>query len=307
MPTPGFTNFLRYFKEAAYGTDNTGMASPVEETDFSWQRLHTSNAFSMRPVPQFFDIRAADGSNRRMQTGATRIALAGTHSTLFYPTKAAFLLNAAMNITGSPLNLPSYDLDHFDGIRTRRYTGAMVRQLTFRGDAIQQYYTLGVDWVAQKNVASDPTVAAPTSASFPTASQIPYTHVDTKGFVKVNNLVRVKYSSVELTIENILGMTWDEDTYITSLFWAGRNVTYTLKSQYLAVTDRNNYEAVTPHITNQIKWVKGANSVTLDLKSSNFVVAVNDDLPLDNAEYQTLTINSNYDSTASTDLGFTIV
>jgi hypothetical protein len=183
----------------------------------------------------------------------------------------------------------------------------MIKRLVIRGDAQSQIYTLAFDLVAQKNIASDPTVSAPASTSFVAAGSNPYTHVDTAGVIKINNVVEVNYSSLEITIDNTIGQTWDEQAYVTSSFYAGRDVTFTVRSQYTAVTHRNLYEAVTKLITNQVKWVKGASSVTFDLKSSNFITTCNEDLPLDNASYQTLTVASDYDQAAATDAAFTVV
>jgi hypothetical protein len=302
----GALQWLKITKEATFGVYNPGGAL-VEGTDFIWIRLKDGNAFQPRRKPDYWTINAADSFNEPVQTGTGFHSLGGTLQTLLYPTRAGFLLDAGLKRTSN--DLTSYSLEFFDTVRTHRHLGCKVKATTLETTAAEQVGKLTLDWVGRQDVDSPPSLAAPASTNFP--SEIPYTHQDTAGAVTINNAVRTAYSSFKLTVENVIAATRNELPYASSLYYAGRKVSYMLKNEYLSTADRAALNAATPLITNSIMFYKGpigtpTKSVTLTLQSSNFVTDLGDDLPLDGAAYQDVTILSLYDRTAASSLTYAV-
>lgn len=291
----GAQQWLRCTKEVTYGVTP---ASPAGGTVI-WFRLPGDDAFTMRPVPQRRVIRSADGGNRRRQQVSARVVVAGAMSTLWYPTQSAYLLNAALTLTSNDLS--SYTLDYFDTQQVFRIPGCKVQSLTLPGDAQGDYIPATVAWVGQKRDTT--TLAAPADTVFP--SEVPYEHYESKGLLSIGSTVS-KYSSLGVTINNILAPTWDEDRFITALYYAGRDVNLSLRLQYLSAAMRTNFEAQSA-LTISAAWARAAGlTTTFNLNTINYIADLGDDLPLGDAAYQTLNIESFYDQTAGTDVAFTV-
>jgi hypothetical protein len=299
----GAQQWLRVCKEATYGVVLPALdaGTAVEGTDYWWIRLGQGNAFTPRRVPVPWSIRSAEGGNRVVQTGSSFYTIGGSLSTFFYPSRAQLWLAALLTLTAN--DLASYTFDYFDTVRTRRLLGMKAAAGTLSCESQSQITGLQVDLVGQQqDLAAPATFAAPALTNFP--SEAPYVHQDTAGLVLINNVVRTKYSSLKVMIKNKLAATKDELPYLSGLFHAGRDVAWELKCQDTAATDRAAMEGVSVRITNQVKWNNGTNTATLDLKSSNYIRTVADDLPLDDAAYQTLGIDSIVDRAATTDVSF---
>lgn len=292
----GAQQWLRCTKEVTYGVTP---GSPAGGT-VQWFRLPGGNAFTMRPVPQRRVIRSADGGNRRRQQVSARTVVSGAMSTLFYPTQAQYLLDAALTLTSNDLN--SYTLDYFDTQQVFRFTGCKVQSLALPGDAQGDYLPASVAWVGQKRDTT--TLDQPADTVFP--SEVPYEHYESKGLLSIGSTI-TKYSSLGVTISNTLAPTWDEDRWITALYYAGRDVNLSLRLQYLSAAMRTNFEAQSK-LTISAAWARAAGlTTTLDLKTVNYIADLGDDLPLDNAAYQTIGVECFYDQTATTDVAFTVV
>ena len=289
--------WLAMTPEASYGVYDPD-ATPL------WIRLHESNACTLRPRPLAGTIRSADGGNRRRQRIATRQAVTGRLRTLFYPSQAAALLGWAAGLADA--NLPSYTIDHWDSVRARRYLGCMVKGLTIRCAAGRDdgVASLEFDVVGQQPAPVDPTLPEPAPAALPAES--PYTHQQTAGLLTLGG-ARSRYKSLQVAIRNYLIPTWDESPWITALYWGGRDVDLTVALQYLSAADRASFEAQAP-LACQVAWSQAGSSpsVTLDFQGSNYLGDLVDDLPLDGAGYQTLTLQAFFDSTAATDLTLTV-
>lgn len=291
----GALQWLRATKESVYGTfDGDAVAG-----DVCWFRLVGANAFNMRSVPQRRTIRSADGGNRRRQQVSARKVVAGRLNTLFYPSQAKFVLDAALALTAH--DLPSYTLDYFDSVQVHRFTGCKVGSLALAGSADADHLTAGIDWTGQKRDAT--TLAQPLDSAFP--SEVPYVHVESKGLLSIGG-VSTKYSQINVTVSNTLAPTWDEDEWITALYYAGRNVDLTTRLQYVAATMRTAFEAQTSLAVSTAWQRAGGLKTTLDLKGLNFAAGLDDDLPLDGATYQTLRLESYYDQSAATDCSYSV-
>jgi hypothetical protein len=292
----GAIQWLRLVKEASYGVRNP---SPDPVSDILFLRLHQSNAFSgMRKTPQRQIIRTADAGNRRRQVVAARSVYAGSLATLLYPTQAPFLLDLAATLSGN--DLTSFSVDYFDSVRIQSYVGCKIKKLSIPSTATTDYVPLMLDLVGQKLDPGFVTFPQPADTVFPT--EVPYEHVETAGNVTVGSLLTL-YSSLNLTIDNVLAGTWDELPYISRLYYCGRDVDFSFRAQYLTTDFRAALEAQTP-LACSLGWVRTSpsHSAIFDLKATNYEASVADDIPLDNATYQTVSVQSFFDSTALTDL-----
>ncbi len=292
----GANSWLRCTKEETFGVYDTTPAAG----DVAWFRLIGGNAFSMRPVPQQVIIRSADGGNRRRQIVAARKVVAGNLSTAFYPTQASFLLNAALTLTSN--DLASYTLDFWDTVQVYRNLGCKVGSLGITSTAMQDYLAVNVGWVAQKKDTT--TLAQPADTVFP--AEVPYEHVESKGHLSIEAATQVKYSSLSLSVKNVLGPTWDEDEWITNLYYCGRDVDFSYKIQYTSTTMRDSFLITNP-LTITAAWARaGGLTTTIDMKTNSYISGLTDDLPLDNAAYQSMTLASFFDPAASADVSFTV-
>ncbi|WP_165231354.1 phage tail tube protein [Aquisphaera insulae] len=291
----GAQQWVRCTKEATYGTFNASATTP----DIAWFRIVGDDAMTVRAVPQRQVIRSADGGNRRRQVVANRKVVSGGLATLFYPSQASYLLAAATTLTSNDLN--SYTLDYFDSTQVQRFLGCKVQRLAVAGTAQQDYLTAALQWVGQSK--STATLAQPADSVFPTEN--PYAHYESKGLLSIGGTA-TKYSSLSVTVSNTLAPTWDEDQWITALYYAGRDVDASVRLQYVSATLRGNLETQAP-LTVSAAWARsGGLTTTIDLKTKNYVASVDDNLPLGDATYQTIGIQAFYDSSASTDLAFTV-
>lgn len=291
----GAMQWLRATKEAVYGEYN---ASAVAG-DVCWFRLVGPTAFAMRAVPQRRTIRSADGGNRRRQQVSARKVVAGRLNTLFYPTQAKYILDAALGLASN--DLPSYTLDYFDSVQVQRFTGCKVGALALDGSADADHLTAGIDWTGQKRDTT--TLAQPANTVFP--AEVPYEHVESKGLLTIGGVV-AKYSQLNVAVANTLAPTWDEDQWITNLYYAGRDVNVTTRIQYVAATMRTAFESQSA-LAVSAAWARASGlTTTIDLKGLNYPADLQDELPLDGATYQTLTLESYFDQGASTDCSYSV-
>lgn len=283
----GAQTWLKITKEASYAV------RPVSAPESVWVRLHADDAFTMRPSPMRQIIRSADAGNRRRQVVSARTEYAGKLSTILYPSQAAFLLGAACNLVSN--DLASYSLDFFDSVRVQGYLGAKVKGLSLSSKADQDYLTLSIDWIAQKLDDSLAALPQPDDASFP--DERPYEHYESAGNLTLGGTALTKFRGVDLAVNNVLVPTWDEQRFISGLYYCGRDVDASLDLQYVSTSFRAALEAQTP-LALVLKWLRPgtpAKSVTVDLKSRDYVASVADRLPLAGVGYQTVAVQTFYD------------
>jgi hypothetical protein len=292
----GAQQWVRITKEATYGTFDASALT----ADINWYRLTGNNPFTMRVTPQRQTIRSADGGNRRRQVVATRKVVAGNLSTQFYPSQAAKLLAAGMTLTSNDLS--SYTIDYWDTVQEQRFLGCKVQSLAATGTATGDHIPMTIGWLGQSK-GTPVTLTQPADTVFPT--DLPYLHFESKGLLSIGGTI-TKYSSLGFDLKNHLDGTWDEDQYITSCLYCGRDLDLTVKLQYISSTLRAALEAQTA-LTITSAWARsGGVTSTLDLKTKSYVATVSDDLALDKAGYQTIKIEAFYDAAAGTDFAFTV-
>jgi Phage tail tube protein len=287
---------IRITKESTYGVYDSGALT----ANIIWYRLASSNAFTMRAVPQRKIIRSADGGNRRRQVVATRKVCVGNLTTLFYPTQAAKMFDAAITLTSN--QLASYTIDFWDSVAEHRFLGCMVSSLSCQGSAEGDYIPMTVGFVAQKQ-DTPVTLTAPADTVFPT--ETPYTHHESMGLLSIGGTV-TKYKSLGFSLKNILSATWDEDQWITACYYSGRDLDLSVNLQYVSSTLRTALEAQSA-LTITSAWTRTAGlTTTLDLKTKSYVASVGDDIPLGGAAYQQIGIEAFYDQGSTTDFSYTV-
>ncbi len=292
----GANSWVRATKEATYGTFDTGAAGG----DIHWFRLIGGNSFTMREVPQQVIIRSADGGNRRRQVVAARKVIAGSMSTAWYPTQSAFLLGAAMTLVSN--DLPSYTYDFWDTVQVHRFPGVKIGSLSIASTAMQDYCAVSVGLVGQSRGTT--TLAQPADSIFP--SEVPYEHVESKSHLTIGGSTITKYSSLSISLKNVLAPTWDEDQFITNLYYCGRDFDLAFRTQYVSAANRAAFEATTP-LTITAAWARaGGLTSSFDLHTNSYMADFSDDIPLDNAAYQGMTLKAFFDGSASSDVSFTV-
>lgn len=374
----GANQFLVLYPETTWGVFPTS-PTPI------YPRLTDSNPFTLRPVPMRHDIRSMDGFNRRRQNISQRETCAGKLSTPLYPSQASALLGWATTLTSN--NLGSMSIDHFDGVRVRRYLGAMVKDWTINMASAtnEGIATLELGLLAQTRAEVDPATTAPAPTVYPpenpynffssaggvtlgatgavvgvtlTSDGVGYTSAPTvtiagtagsgataiaeideiqgivtrvviltsgsgytaptitftgggattqaAGTVQLAQGIRTKYKTLSIKGDNKLASTWDELPYISSCYYSGRDIDLTLALQYLSIIDRNTLESQA-NLTASVNLAAGAHSCSFNFNSMNYVATVDDDLPIEQASYQTLHLESFYDQVAGSDLTLTVV
>jgi len=292
----GAQQWVRLTKEATFGTFDASATAP----NINWLRLPGNNACTIRATPQRQIIRSADGGNRKRQVVANRKVVAGNISTLFYPTQAAKMFEAAMTLTSNAL--PSYTVDYWDTVSEHRFLGCTVQSLAATGTATQDYLPMTIGFMGQKQ-DTPVTLTEPATTVFP--AETPYQHYESKGLLSIGGVI-TKYSSLGFSLKNVLDGTWDEDQWVTAIVYCGRDMELDVKLQYISSTLRAALEAQTA-LTITSAWARTAGlTTTIDLKTKSYVASVADDLPLNNAGYQTVKIEAFYDQAATTDFAFTV-
>jgi hypothetical protein len=288
----GSLQWLRLTKETTYGSYDS--AGAIE-----WVRLVGNNPFTVRAVPQRQIIRTADGGNRRVNVCANRKVVSGNLNTAFYPTQASFFLNAALGLTAN--DLPSYTLDYWDTVQVHRMLGSKVGTMTIAGTATGDYLPLTMSWECQSK--STVVLAQPASTVFP--SENPYQHVESKGHISIGTAM-TKYSAFSISIKNTLDGTWDEDQWITALYYCGRDIDLSIRLQYLTTTMRDELMAQTP-LAVTAAWSRASGvTASFDMKTANYVADVADEIPINAATYETVGIQAFMDIAAGTDATFNV-
>lgn len=297
----GASQWLRATLESTYGTYNSGASSG----NIWWIRLHGNNAFTLRSDVSKTRkvIRSADGGNRRRQVVNARTVYGGKLVTPAYPSQMGFFLGWATTLTNNLL--PSYTLDYWDGVRARRYLGVCIDQLQLSGDDSSDFYTLSLSLTGQTTGSPDPTLAQPADSVFPT--EIPWQHIETRGLITVGGTAVTLYKSFSFTVQNTLRGKFNENPYISDLYYCGRDIDYHVVPEYQTSNWRSYYESQQA-LTIAAGFNRGSPSHALSLtfNTDNYLAELPpEDLPLDDASYTELGFQAFYDQTAGSDFSFT--
>lgn len=258
-------------------------------------RLTRDNAFTGIPEPMRYVIRDAGSSNRAAQTGYGQVGTKCSLVTPWYFSQSAALITSAIATGSGPLLLPSVTIDHMtmmeDGSNTKiytRYLGCYIRRLaiSMNNTAASIYAMLNIDFdflaVANITVTDFPNQAL---ASYNT--DLPVIFTMSAGGVTIHAAARTSYKAFNLTIENILDVIYDESAYPQAIKWCGSNASWGADFRFKALTDRNDFQAVTA-IATKLVVGDGTNVGTFDLQGKNYFTGVGDQLSLNGAHYQSL-------------------
>lgn len=287
--------YLRLTTESTWGTYNSGGNTVIVQID-------QNNAFTMRAKPVRWTVRSAGSFNRRVQTGSSKTGVAGNLNMLLYGSQAAYLM--PWIVANSSNVLGSMTADHVvimdDAGNTaveRRYTGVMVQQAQITANEQDQLMRLQLDLIAQQPGAV--TLADPAVTTYP--SDPPYTFEMASGSFTLATS-RTEFENFQLTIKNYLDARFFESQYLTMCKYCGRDVHWQSKLKYKITTDRTDLEAVTAVTANITFTVPSpsTHSIEWNFNTQNFFDSVEDDLALDKVHLQNLSLQSYFDTTAST-------
>jgi hypothetical protein len=287
---------MSIYQESVYGSFNSGGS-------IAYPRLVGGNAFTMRKGPQRQVIRSADAGNRRVQVVSARKVYAGTLNMALYPSQAAYWLTALTGLAGNAL--PSYSIQYWDSVQAWRFVGCIAQSGKITSSATADEVMLSINWIAQQRDNTFTTFAQPAASNYPT--EVPYEHYESASNFTLGGSAITKYKTLEVNINNILQGTWDEQQYITSLLYCGRDLDLSFGPQYLATTYRTDFESQTA-LTFSVNWTRSspAHSLTLNCETNSYMSTIDDDLPLDGPGYQTIGVQVFYDPTNSTDFVATV-
>lgn len=295
--------------EATPGTFQAA-ADPEEITLIPLDR---DNAFPGRPTPIFWGpIRAAHSSNRPIQDGSAQIATKGSLSMFLRPSQGIILLPWACSISGTPLDLGSITLDHITRLAPptntliyQRHLGCKCNKFTLsannngQGVLVQTMYDY--DFLNTATITSSD-FAVPALDDY--VDDLPMTFPMLAGNVTIGSS-RTNFSSLSLTVENLIDPLYDEGTKPNHLYWGGRNVSLTVRIRHKTAADRTAFNAVT-HQAVSFALNDGTNTFTFSLHGDCIIRDVKDDLPLRGVGSQDITVSALVDTSAGSDFDLTI-
>jgi hypothetical protein len=227
--------------------------------------------------------------------------------------------------------MPSYTLFYWDGTQFWQFNGACVQSATITAAAQQDYASISVNWVAQQRAMTNgaganggylgATPAWPAATSYSPFN--PYLFIETAGqcFLKgyltgpAQTIYLTNYRQMSFSLNNVLQGTWDEQPYISSLLYCGRDMDFSIGPQYIGQlfptsvssatippqTLRQDFENQTP-VTFQLEFNHvgpPAHTFTINAETNSYISNIQDDIPLDNASYQNCTVQAFIDSTTA--------
>jgi hypothetical protein len=296
--------YLVLTSETVYGVYNgSGTVTVID--------LRSENAFTPRTTPNIWSERSAGGSNRMVQQGTEQAGIAGKLTTRFFPSQGKVIMPYILGITGSPYNLPSFTADHAivldDGSATikTRYLGGMVKGCSLKSVNTGTAPLVGLDLDLVFQMPTTTTFTEPTWATTPALpTDDPFAFQDTKAGIVIATVTRVNYMSFNLNITNILRTPFDENKYISSARWSGRDVSFDINFRYLSNADRVIYENQTVQAV-AVAFFDGTNTGTFSCNGANFIKNCNDSLPWgDPGFYQQLTYDNLVDTTVPMDISY---
>lgn len=317
--------FLWVIKESAYLTQK---GTPTAGTDSIYIRLDGANRFTLRPMPTQRAVAFGGGFAVQGYTVSDKMAVGvGQLAVTLCYSQAKLLLDWACTrinagqttpwtTTEPPGDLASCTVYHGvmrdDGtIRRRRYKGVKVHNWRLASSADSGLTTLTMGVLAAKmdsnavDSSSDPDATAfpaPADTAFPTD---PLLFVETNGGISVGGSTVLYCQGIDLNVTNAMATrTWN-NRFVQVDRIRGRKSTLTAQVLYTASPSwRALYEALTTRAAS-FAWTNGVNTVTLDYKSNNIISGVEDQLQPGDLYDQAVTLESQYDTSAGTDLAFT--
>lgn len=301
---------VRITQEAVFNTFNTGAAAGLKADIF----LPSADACTVQKTPMFTPIRDAGVGNRLIRRLPGRYTVGGSLNTYLFPSQALLLTNLATEFVGSTpcLDIPSFTLDQVmlldDNCLAiyQRTTGCKIAKLDLSADQSDSGYRMMAKMDIMGSIYNDTITVTdfptPVFSAYPADN--PFAFSDLAGNLTIDS-VRTNFQSFNLSIANVLKGFPDENLYMSSIGWKGRDVTMSTKLKYKAATDRQSWNTGALHAISA-EFNNGTHTVTFDLKSSNSFTAVSDSRPLDDYYTQTISAEAMVDPSALTDLAITV-
>jgi hypothetical protein len=293
----------RYLAIYAESTPGTFPGSPTAIPI----RLIGDNAYDIRPIPQFHEMRSHETANRIYAMESTRYVLKGKLSTYLYPEQFETLLEWA-TVLDANYELASYAAQYFDGVDYYQTLGVYVEKLVLSMGAEQDegLVKADLDLVAIKpgTAPNSGTFAQPAASTYPVTS--PYKLFDTYGqfqLVNTGSTFRSRYKTLTISIENQLSPNFDENVYVSDITWHGRKIMIDGEIRYSSAADRTLFEAKTP-VKSSVQWTKVVGATTylskIDLLTNDIITQWDRQQPLGAPSYAKIQVQSILDPASGT-------
>jgi hypothetical protein len=290
--------YCQIYKESTYGTFPPSPPSPLTI------ELSTDTAIFPRKIPFMRKIRSNRFGNRPHRNVSHRYQVQATLTTLLYPSQAQYLLDMALKLTSSELD--SYSIRFYDTVEQTQWTGFKVKRLRLESaaetDEGEVKATLEL-W-GQKRDANPAGWTTPADNLYP--GDAAWAFVETDGILVLGS-TRTLYNRFAIEVNNELDRTFDEKAYCTTCTYAGREITWEFDCQFNSASDRSAFEAQSA-LSGSIGFTRSSGTITLGFDFNDAVV-MNDwnaNLPLGKKGYQQIKLQSLVDSTATTDITYTV-
>jgi hypothetical protein len=308
--------FLRLTQEAAFGTYASGGT-------VIWPRLSSSGAFKVMQQPEFWTVMDGSGLGVQALAGTNTMALAGSLTTEITATQAPFLLgwvfqriNTAQTSPWPTAELPNdlasvtadYARTNFEAtIRRKRYLGVKSNSCSLQcsKESPKLMGTFGlVGSTPQGNAydsSSDPTsgvFAEPALTVFPSDVYL-FQHLS--GNVTIGGAARTNFDSFSLTLTNKCKAYFDEGHFANAIRMGGRSLTVQLRMRLKGTPDDwAAYEQGTATAAS-FTFNNGTHTIALDMKSKCYINPIDEESPIDEEHYASVTLVNQLDAAAGTD------
>jgi hypothetical protein len=211
-----------------------------------------------------------------------------------------------INVAGTPIDVPSFTIDHAiqmeDGAGTKvmhRYLGCKATQWQFTAAADTQLLRLALNFTGK-------TAVPITSTDFPDpapgacATDAPFVLENASTFTLGSGGARTEFDRFQATGVHVMDPTYFNSQTITRLGVKSRNVDGSVVFPYIVTADRADLEAVSPHPAS-CTFTLGTHSLAFNFESANYITAVGDQLDYNRVFLQGITFADFFDSSAGTD------
>lgn len=300
---------LRITPETTYGVYNAAGAHTIVD-------LNSDDAFTMRPVPNFWEIPSAGSDNLVVKTGTATTDIDGTLQMLGRPAQSALLASMIAGVTGTNCKkLPSSTFDHGIFIEDGSCTPVLRRYLGVIADGsfslnISSPQSVLMLWNLKLMAA---TPAAITLTDFPVPAfsaydyaENPFQLQDSTGSILYDGVdISAYVESLSFSSGNILKAFRGSQKYRTRIGYFGRRPTTTMSMLYYSNQFRVNFEANTPKPLDITFTDAAGDTLELNFGNTNFLRQVGDNLHLGDFHRETIQLMNTLDPATGTDMAIT--
>jgi hypothetical protein len=304
---------LRLTEEVTYGTYVT---SPAAGKQFNLY-LPEGDAFSVRTVPEYWEIRDSGQGNRLVKKQVGRKPVSGSIQTYLFPSQTVFLLGLATRLDGTApcFKLPSFSADHMTYLDEtctkigKRYVGLrMVNPSISCSDSGQGVLVMfKADVIG--SLASDITITDypnPTLSSYPEDDPYLIFHTaENSGQLFIDD-AREGYKKLDMNFANVVKPFGGEKRYNSRVGYFGRTCTFSTTLLQKSNVDRAAYEEG-QKVSLKVVFDDGlGNTLTVDFGTNVSLDRVTDRRPLDDYFTQDLGFTALVDPTITTPTDLTV-